>query len=364
MSDRATTGRSDHMTRRALLLSLPAFAAARSLVAQSPAPVRVRGLHQVTLVVADLKRSLTFYQGLFGMPVQARHGTTTVLLRLGNGPQYMALRQAAAGETARIDHLGMAVEDFDVDRIVRALEAHGISRADANAPGLSGGPMKVRVSSRGGTPEIHVGDPDGIVTQLQAPTYCGGSGPLGATCGAIEPAPGRGLYALNDLSHFTINATDAQRANAFYQQTFGMHIQAMQAATPALGVGQGVHFLMFTGGAGAARGRGADAGAAPAAPAPPRPARIDHVCVNLPNFNLEQLQKGLESYGIKPRATGQGAAASGPLQWWVSMRMPNRGGAPEGTPELYFSDPDGLSIQIQDVKYCGGGGYLGDVCQG
>jgi hypothetical protein len=44
------------------------------------------------------------------------------------------------------------------------------------------------------------------------------------------------------------------------------------------------------------------------------------------------------------------------------MRMPNRGGAPEGTPELYFSDPDGLSIQLQDVSYCGGGGYLGEVC--
>jgi catechol 2,3-dioxygenase-like lactoylglutathione lyase family enzyme len=344
------------ITRRALLLSVPAWSAARTLLAQGPAPVRVRGLHHVTLVVADLKRSVAFYQGLFGMPVQARHGASKVLLRLGAGPQFMALRQADGGETARIDHLGMSVEDFDVDRLVRALEAHGISRAESTASGLSGGPLKLRVSSRGGTPEIHVGDPDGIVVQLQAPDYCGGSGPLGATCGAIEPAPSRGLFALTDLSHFTIQATDAQRANTFYQQTFGLHIQAMQAATPALGVGRGVHFLMFTGGAGGGRGRGADA----AAPAPPpRPARIDHVCVNLPNFNLEQLQKGLESYGIKPRAAG----SSGPLQWWVSMRMPNRGGAPEGTPELYFSDPDGLSIQIQDVKYCGGGGYLGDVCQ-
>ena len=38
------------------------------------------------------------------------------------------------------------------------------------------------------------------------------------------------------------------------------------------------------------------------------------------------------------------------------------GQAPEGTPELYFSDPDGLSIQLQDPSYCGGGGYLGEVC--
>jgi hypothetical protein len=42
--------------------------------------------------------------------------------------------------------------------------------------------------------------------------------------------------------------------------------------------------------------------------------------------------------------------------------MPNRGGAEGGTPELYFTDPDGLAIQIQDVTYCGGGGFLGELC--
>jgi uncharacterized protein (TIGR00369 family) len=38
------------------------------------------------------------------------------------------------------------------------------------------------------------------------------------------------------------------------------------------------------------------------------------------------------------------------------------GGAKEGTPELYFTDPDGLLVQLQDVKYCGGSGVLGDQC--
>jgi hypothetical protein len=47
---------------------------------------------------------------------------------------------------------------------------------------------------------------------------------------------------------------------------------------------------------------------------------------------------------------------------YVTLRMENRGGAKEGTPELYFTDPDGLLIQLQDVKYCGGSGVLGDVC--
>ena len=50
------------------------------------------------------------------------------------------------------------------------------------------------------------------------------------------------------------------------------------------------------------------------------------------------------------------------MRYYVSMRGENRGGAPNGTPELYFTDPDGLLGQLQDVKYCGGGGYLGDAC--
>lgn len=346
--------RSRRLSRRAVLAGLPALVLGRRLLAQqAPPPIRVAGLHQVTLVVSDPARSVRFYQELFGMPVQVRQGGAT-LLRLGSGPKFLAIRGAAAGELPRIDHLGIGIEGFDAERVVQALERHGVSRAQGSGGGSSGGPMRVRLTSRNGTPEVFLGDPEGIVVQLQDVTYCGGSGPLGAVCPAPEAAPSRGLFELRDLSHFTIQVSDGQRANAFYQSVFGLDIQAMQAATPALGVGRGVHFLMFTGGGGAARGTAA-------VPAPPRPARIDHVCVAIPDFNLDAMTKALEGRGIKPRGAGAGAAG-GPLVWWVSMRMPNRGGAPEGTPELYFSDPDGLSIQLQDVRYCGGGGYLGDVC--
>ena len=57
-----------------------------------------------------------------------------------------------------------------------------------------------------------------------------------------------------------------------------------------------------------------------------------------------------------------GLFSTQPFMHWISMRMPNRGGAEGGTPELYFSDPDGVRIQLQDPTYCGGGGYLGDSC--
>lgn len=53
---------------------------------------------------------------------------------------------------------------------------------------------------------------------------------------------------------------------------------------------------------------------------------------------------------------------AGPLVHYISVRQENRGRAKEGTPELYFTDPDGLLMQLQDSTYCGGAGLLGEIC--
>jgi catechol 2,3-dioxygenase-like lactoylglutathione lyase family enzyme len=337
------------ISRRDLLGALPAVALLpRALTAQTPRQLRARGLHSMTLAVSDVKRSLDFYQGLFGMPIQARHGDSP-LLRVGPGPKFMALTTAAADGPTGVSRFGIGVEDFNVDRIVAVLGEHGVTRATSSNPAAAG-PLKVLVATRDGTPEIVVSDPSGVVFQLQDPSYCGGSGPLGSTCGTVQPSTKKGLIAVQDYSHFTVAAASADESNTFYQSLFGFGIQAYQGPTaPVLGVGPGVHFLMFTGG-GAARGRGG---------APPRPPRVDHPCFGMENFDPDAVVKILEGYGIKPRGTNP----STPLVWYISQRMENRGGAPgTGTPEFYFTDPDNIAIQIQDVKYCGGGGVLGDVC--
>jgi catechol 2,3-dioxygenase-like lactoylglutathione lyase family enzyme len=341
--------------RRQFLLSLPALAMAPAAMAQSStAQIRMRGLNHVTLTVSDLKRSVDFYQGLFGMPIQARQGSTLVVLRLGSGPQSVMLSTGGANATPGINHLCVGVEEFDVDRILKILADHGIARADG------GGPMKSHVRMRGpenggakeGTAELTFRDPDGIVVQLQDPSYCGGAGALGNVCPPLEAAPKKGPIALRDLSHCTISVADSQRSNAFYRQLFGMPFRSYQGPTaPTLAVGPKVEFLMFAGGGAARSG-------APAAPA--RPASINHFCMNLEGFNPDQILKTLDSYGIKPRENPTGPV--GPMRSYVSMRMENRGGAKEGTPELYFTDPDGILVQLQDVSYCGGAGFLGNVC--
>jgi catechol 2,3-dioxygenase-like lactoylglutathione lyase family enzyme len=378
--------------RRTFLLTLPALAATRAAFAQTPAGFKANGLSQIVLTVSNVKQSLDFYQGLFGMPIQARQGST-VLLRVGDGPRFVALRQAADGERPSISALGFGVENFSIDGAMKILTAHGFSAAPATAQ--KPGPRQVLVRARGqneggsrdgSTRDMFVADPSGVVFQLHDTAYCGGSGPLGKTCGAPEPAPKPGLMAVKDLSHFTIAASDPNTVQS-YLDLFGFKPLAYQAATPAWHVGNGVHFLMFIGGGGPTRGGAAGApqgagaargaGAPPGAGGPPRAgggppggatpagrgpaaraAGIDHACLSMAGFNPEKVTQTLVGYGLK-KQEGQGRT---PLVTYISLRMPERGGAEGGTPELYFTDPDGLAIQLQDVTYCGGGGFLGELC--
>jgi catechol 2,3-dioxygenase-like lactoylglutathione lyase family enzyme len=340
-----------HIDRRGFLAALPALAIAPNLRAQAGKPrIRTRGINHVKLIVADLRRSTDFYQGLFGMPAQAR-SSSEVALRIGSGPQHLALA-ADPDANPTIESYCLGVEGFDADQILKTLAEHGVTKSDYR------GAKTVQVATRGDRTEIYLNDPDELIVQLQDVSYCGGTGRLGASCAAPEPSPKKGLIPLKGYSHITVFSGDAARSNDFYKQLFGLGIRSYQGpAAPTLAIGPTVEFLMFTGGA---AGRGASAGSTQA---PARKASINHFCMSLENFNADQIIKTLEGYGIKPRdAQAAPGTAVGPMRHYISMRMENRGGAKEGTPELYFTDPDGLLVQLQDVKYCGGSGVLGDVC--
>src|SRR5712692_9952898 len=334
------------ITRRHILRSLPAIASASAAMAQTNKPIiRVRALNHMTLYVSDPKRSMEFYQGLFGMPVQARQSTAgSGLLRIGTGPQCVALAVAGADRKIGIDHFCMTTPGFNAGELFKTLAGHGVAKSETP------GPMKAWARMRGDTLEFHLGDPDGIVVQLQDPSYCGGTGPLGNMCFATPgPAPRKGLIAVRDLSHFTLTVSDPARSRAFYQDLFGMRIQAHQGpASPLLAVGSGPQFLALGGG-------GANG-------ATPRTPGIAHACLTMEGFNPDKVLKILADFGVKPRGAARGPA--GPMVSYVSTRMEDRGGAKGGTPELYFTEPDGIVMQLQDVRYCGGSGYLGEVCSG
>src|SRR6185503_20847028 len=136
------------ISRRDLVLSLPALLVAPhiaecglriadSWVDQStvggpqsairnPQSLRVRALNHMTLAVSDPKRSVDFYQGLFGMPIQARQGATT-LLRIGAGPQFLALSGTGPNGTPSINHVCLTTDNFDADRALAALAKVGVT---------------------------------------------------------------------------------------------------------------------------------------------------------------------------------------------------------------------------------------------
>ncbi len=329
--------------RRQLLCLLALSPLSLRLQAQSALPaIRVSKLHCFTLRVTDLARSLNFYQTLFGMPVLTRLAGA-VSLRIGAGPQFLTLQECQPGETPGIAHIGLSVPDLSVQAIAESLQARGLR--ERAVPAMSDELLSAALQYwRAASPEagVFLADREGLLLQLCAPTWCGVDG----GCTTLEPASTAGLLQLNDINHFTNYMGNAPAANQFYLDLFGLRYQSYQGPTmPTIAVGDGRQFLMFVGGA--------------SEQAPQSPARIDHVSLSVENFDVERILATLTQFGLSARAE---PSVTPPLSHWVSMRMPNRGGAEGGTPELYFSDPDGLHIQLQHLNYCGGGGYLGDVC--
>ncbi|MEE2637211.1 MAG: VOC family protein [Acidobacteriota bacterium] len=144
-----------------------------------PPPIQVRTMNHIRYYVTDLPSTLEWYQKLTDMEVvsyqEREGGPRTVgyegaaipVLRIGSGPQHMALVEGRGSE-ADVLHVGFGVDDFEPDRVVGRLAEHGVAAR-----------MRMR---EGETPEILVDGPDGVRLQLQDVSYCGGGGALGNLC--------------------------------------------------------------------------------------------------------------------------------------------------------------------------------------
>lgn len=143
-----------------------------------------------------------------------------------------------------------------------------------------------------------------------------GAGGARAAVGTQTP-PFRG----RTLNHTTMFVSDLDASVEFYRSLFGLDVRSVQDNGVNLALGRQNQFL----------------GLYQAGPDGPG---IHHVCIGVDDFDPDGAMETLDDQGID---TGR-------------IRMRGE------TPELYFLDPDGINIQIQDVSYCGGGGTLGDEC--
>jgi catechol 2,3-dioxygenase-like lactoylglutathione lyase family enzyme len=321
------------MTRRSVLVALSATMVSPGLMAQQTRPaIQTRRLNNVMIAVSNLARSTAFYERLFGPPV--RQGDT-VVFRVGEGPHFFGLTTVRSGAKPDFLSYGMTVADFDAERVMRTLADLGVDGA--------------QITRRGDTPELFVPDPNGIKIQLQHTTYGYGSGARGDIFPPAPAAVARSAFQLKSINHVTLTIANGAREKEFYQTVFGLPIRAMQGDGVTLAIGEGTDGIVFNA---AANNANAISG-------------INHACFTIENFDAERVMAILIDNGLEPIENGIPALIK-PLTCRVRWRQrANNGGGPTsplGTPELYFTDPDNIRIQIQDVSYCGGSGRLGQIC--
>ncbi|HWN48501.1 MAG TPA: VOC family protein [Xanthobacteraceae bacterium] len=321
------------MTRRSALLALSATMVSPGLKAQQTKPaIQTRRLNNVMIAVSNLERSTAFYERLFGPPV--RQGDT-VVFRIGEGPHFFGLMAVRNGAKPDFLSYGMTVADFDAEQVMRTLADLGVRGA--------------QITRRGDTPELFVPDPNGIKIQLQHTTYGYGSDARGDVFPPAPTAVARSAFQLKSINHVTLTIANGAREKEFYQTVFALPIRAMQGDGVTLAIGEGTDGIVFNA----------------AANNPNTISGINHACFTIENFDVERVMAILIDNGLEPIENGIPALIK-PLTCRVRWRQrANNGGGPTsplGTPELYFTDPDDIRIQIQDVSYCGGSGRLGQIC--
>ena len=149
------------LSRRELLGALALLVAATSPAAAAPVG-KVASFNHVSVFVPDVKKSVAFYQDLFGLPILTRQDPG---INLNCGTGFLGIYPLPANATAsRIDHLCLGMPSFDADAVLKQLTDRGI---------------KANIRMRGDTKELYFTDPDGIRVQLQDVKYRGGTGVLG-----------------------------------------------------------------------------------------------------------------------------------------------------------------------------------------
>jgi catechol 2,3-dioxygenase-like lactoylglutathione lyase family enzyme len=143
------------LTRRELVATLAALLTGHGAAVAQPVQIHAKTLNHVTLRVADVDRSVKFYQQLFAFPIVNRQPTS---IGLGVGNSHIGLSRVQGSEQPHINHLCFGVAQFDTDRTIAALATHGVKGA---------------VRMRGDFRELYFADPDNLSVQLQDENYHG-----------------------------------------------------------------------------------------------------------------------------------------------------------------------------------------------
>jgi glyoxylase I family protein len=132
----------------------------------APAPsgadpaVRVTGLDHVVLRVADIDRSIAFYEAVLGLHVERRLATIgLVQLRAGAAMIDLVPKSEDEDMGNNMDHFAVRIAQMDVPALTAHLKHHGI---DA-------GEVRRRYGAEGYGSSVYITDPDGNTVELKGP---------------------------------------------------------------------------------------------------------------------------------------------------------------------------------------------------
>lgn len=119
--------------------------------------IETEGLTHVHLAVADVQRSLAFYQEAFGMEVRFWEGDDMVFIGTPGARDTITLNQGdrdRAGQRGGVDHIGFRLRDKSrLDDAIAEVER-------------AGGRLVERGEHAPGAPFAYVSDPDGYLIEL------------------------------------------------------------------------------------------------------------------------------------------------------------------------------------------------------
>jgi catechol 2,3-dioxygenase-like lactoylglutathione lyase family enzyme len=138
------------LSRRDLVQALTILAASGTAVgaaaaAQGELDFKAANIDHVSIHVADLKRSVQFYQNMFGFTVVSQDQAQGII-RLGNGKVLVSLNNGKAAGT--IDHFAIGIPRFDARSGRQYFTQRGAMPLQGDYAGF------------------HIKDPDGVNVQI------------------------------------------------------------------------------------------------------------------------------------------------------------------------------------------------------
>lgn len=139
------------LSRRDLVQTLAMLAASgsgmgRAAAAQEELDFKAANIDHVSIHVADLQRSVQFYQRMFGFAVVSQDQAQGII-RLGNGKVLVSLNNGA-GRAGAIDHFAVGIPKFDAQSGRQYFTQRGA------------------MPSQGDYAGFHIKDPDGVNVQI------------------------------------------------------------------------------------------------------------------------------------------------------------------------------------------------------